>query len=61
MTERVALVLKLDRTTDRISGTLGHGDAPPRAFDGWLELSALLEQIRQPPTHPPDAVTRPHR
>jgi hypothetical protein len=40
------VTLDLARTTDHITGSLDDGRGP-RRFYGWLELSALLDQVRE--------------
>jgi hypothetical protein len=44
--ETMLVILRLDRATPTISGTLGgeHGDERP--FWGWLELSTALDELR---------------
>jgi hypothetical protein len=44
--DTVPVVLRLDRTAEPIAGSLDDGSGGPRAFYGWLELSAMLEQTR---------------
>jgi hypothetical protein len=40
--------IEVDVEARSIAGVLHRGDRPVRPFDGWLELVALLEDLRQP-------------
>jgi hypothetical protein len=40
------VILDLEPAADSIRGSAAFDDAPPREFQGWLELSALLDRIR---------------
>jgi hypothetical protein len=40
--------IEVDVESASIAGVLHRGDGPVRPFDGWLELVALLEDLRQP-------------
>ncbi|MEA2422784.1 MAG: hypothetical protein QOF55_1883 [Thermoleophilaceae bacterium] len=51
--------IEVDVQAASIAGALHRGDDPVRPFSGWLELVALLENLRQPaaggggPSEPP--------
>jgi len=40
------VILDLEPTPDSIRGSVAFDDTSPREFQGWLELSALLDRIR---------------
>lgn len=42
---RVRVILDLE-SGDPVCGTVGAAGRPPRRFYGWLELAALLRQVR---------------
>jgi len=42
--------IEVDPAAEPIAGLIHHGAAPARPFAGWLELVALLESERRPPT-----------
>jgi hypothetical protein len=44
--ERTTVVLELDRGGERISGIARNEGEPGQSFSGWLELTSLLESIR---------------
>jgi hypothetical protein len=45
--ETTRVTLELDVAAGGIRGLVESSDGRPRAFEGWLELSALLDQARQ--------------
>ena len=59
ITRRV--VLELEPAQDSIRGRVMDADDQTRSFDGWLELSAVLDVLRprpnlQPPNSSEDAI-----
>jgi hypothetical protein len=40
--------IEVDVEAASIAGVLHRGDDPVRRFDGWLELVAMLEDLRRP-------------
>jgi hypothetical protein len=42
------VTLDLDVTSDNIRGSVEFARGSSRAFDGWLELSSLLDHARRP-------------
>jgi hypothetical protein len=40
------VTVRLDLATETISGTVADGQGSERPFWGWLELSAVLDQMR---------------
>jgi len=55
-TGEVVLRLVVGRQ-ERLAGTVGRtGDGQQHCFGGWLELMALIDQLRgdRPPNEPPD-------
>jgi hypothetical protein len=40
------VIIELEPTAETIRGSLDDGRAVPQHFHGWLELSALLDQVR---------------